>query len=153
MRLIFFLSLLMPGHLTLAAQKPLANFSAGTYVLSQGTAAQCGDGEFKMFPDGKGVQLGVHHGFNTETGSNVLKSDIPDEKGCLYDVRDTVTVNSADTVLSFNETLRCGGEVRSVLQKIARITPRKVEIHVKQKGGNSADAEPSFEYRCVFNKK
>jgi hypothetical protein len=138
---------------SMAASKALPNFTPGKYKLTEGPADQCGEGTFRLRDNGKGVQFGAREGFNLHTTSQVLKSEIPEEEGCSYDVREKFDVLGDKTVISFLETLRCPDTIRHVLNRKATVTAGRVELDIDQKGNSDFETEGSFKHRCVYIKK
>ena len=154
MRLICFIFILSFNGAASAVPKSVENFVPGKYSLAQGTPENCSDGEFEVADDGKRVQLGSHHGFSTITGSTILKSDMPEEAGCNYDVRNVKKISGKQTILAFQETVRCPGKIRHVLKRTAKLSAKRVEILVDQKANPELRGEEeSFKYSCVFVKK
>lgn len=138
-----------------AVKGNLPNFTVGNYKIAQGKDDHCRvDGKFKFYEDGKGVEFGVFHSFNTEVSSEVIASNLEDEKDCSYDARHNVELKGATTVLTFTENLRCKTGVRHTLTKTAQVTKDKITLDVKQEGQKGyEDTDPSFAYRCVWTLK
>lgn len=153
MRLIILSIILVSSAPSFAASKKLANFLPGNYELVKGPAEKCGGGKFEMQEEAGGVQFGDLQGFGIKTGSEVIKSDIPEEADCKYDVRETNRMHGKETILTFQETLRCPGNIRHVLKRTAKVSKGRVVLDIDQKGNPNFDDEETFTYKCEFVKK
>lgn len=124
------------------AGSPVPHFVKGEYKLVGGELSECGQGQFFLRDSNSNLALGVHHGFNTKNKEEVFPSDIPEEKGCRYDVKDEVDVFDDKSQLTFTEHLRCGKLVKHILTKKATIAKNKISLKVEQTG------DEAFSYSC-----
>ena len=127
--------------------KPSITFTPGTYSLVEGKMETCGDGEFHWRDGKSNIALGVFHGFQTKAATEAMPSDIPEEKGCVYDATDLVDVFDSHTVLTNKEVLRCGSAVKHIAIRTATLYATSVTLTVDQTGENE------YKYSCKWNLK
>lgn len=127
--------------------KPSITFTPGNYQLVEGKMELCGDGEFHWRDKKSNIALGVFHGFQTKPATEAIPSDIPEEKGCIYDATDLVDIFDSHTVLTNKEVLRCGKAVKHIAIRTATIHSNNITLSIDQTGENE------YKYTCKWTLK
>jgi len=117
-------------------------FVPGKYSLTEGEQHLCGEGDFYLTTDGTRLWLGPYYSFRTTSGSETVKSGLPNEKDCTYQAEDNIAVKGKQSTLTSVSTLLCGQTKRQVVTNTAVITKQKITLD------QSSQVDPHFAERA-----